>query len=133
MIPNCREFIVKCIAKEMKYELQKLCSDNFSSVLTSQSIDNITNFNWSLLINEADRVMSTLMQVLSTCTQTHSPRLSTQAVIGTIISILAKHRQPHSCLLQKVISLLLYAGHCSKKVTLINCIYCFMSVKHIGN
>ena len=37
-------------------------------------------------------------------------------VIGTCVAILLKHRNPKLSLLQKIISLVLYAGHASKQV-----------------
>ena len=41
---------------------------------------------------------------------------NTKTVVGVCAAIILKHRQPKMNLLQKIISLILYAGHASKKV-----------------
>ena len=117
--PVRREYIVNCVSRIVKYELRKLCSDSFSSVLLCKNVEAITCFEWNNVLKEAEEVMPVLLQVLRKCTETPTKRNNTDAVIGVIISILAKHRRPHCSLLQKVISLVLYSGHCSKKVYIV--------------
>ena len=110
------KFIAKCIARVAKYELQKFCS---SSLLRTHTVDSITNFKWKTILKKAKCTMPVLFEILSKCTETRTNRNNTDSIIGMVISIFAKHRQPHCCLAQKVISLILYSGHCSSKVSII--------------
>jgi len=51
------------------------------------------------------------------------PAVSTfnqQAIAGTYIAILAKACWQSACLLQKIVSLILYSGHTSKQVGFLN-------------
>ena len=51
-------------------------------------------------------------------TEVYGNTYHTDAVIGLIVTLLAKHRRPQLSLFQKIIvSLILYSGHCSKKVS----------------
>ena len=38
------------------------------------------------------------------------------AIIGVLVSIICRHRRPAASLLQRLISLILYSGHASKRV-----------------
>lgn len=116
--PTRMKFIAKCISRVTKFEQQKFCSDSFSSILIRNNVDVLRNFQWNSVLKEAEDTMPVLLEVLNSCTETPTERRNTGAIIGLIISILTKHRQPHACLSQKVISLILYSGHCSKKVDL---------------
>ena len=114
--PVRQKYIVECVSRVLKFELKQLCSDNFPSIIRSTNVDNIMQFKWGQVIKEAEQCTPFLLKVLKTCTETPTKRDNTTAIIGCIISILAKHRRPHSCLFQRIVSLLLYSGHCSKKV-----------------
>jgi hypothetical protein len=70
-------------------------------------------------LNEAEKVMLVLIEALRTCLQTRTKHTNTNAIIAVIISIITKHRRSDSCLTQKMISLILYSGHCSKKVSVV--------------
>ena len=43
-------------------------------------------------------------------------RCNPAAIVGICVSILAKASQPKACLVQRLVSLILYAGHASKQV-----------------
>ena len=57
-----------------------------------------------------------LLSILLDATRTRVPRANLHIVIGTCVAILLKHRNPKASLLQKIVSLVLYAGHASKQV-----------------
>ena len=114
--PKQIAFIVKCVARLLKYELAKLCSNRCDSVLRSNNLDYIKKFEWSSLLVEAKQNTPHLMMVLTKCTETPTKRQNSNCIIGVIIAILAKHRRPQAALIQKLVSLLLYSGHCSKLV-----------------
>ena len=45
-----------------------------------------------------------------------SSRCNPAAIVSMCVSILSKARQPTACLVQRLVSLTLYAGHASKQV-----------------
>ena len=110
-----REYIVECVGRILKYELHQLCSDSSSSMLLSNNPDDIMNFKWENLIRE-----SVLLKLLYRCTETPTQKDSTTAIIGVIITILAKHRRQQASLFQKIISVLLYSGHSAKRVSILH-------------
>ena len=116
--PVRRQYIIQCVGRVLKYELRCLCSDSHSSILASNARDALMSFSWKQLMMEAKDCMPILIQLLSKCVKTPTKRENNVPVIGLIISILAKQRRPQFSLFQKIISLLLYSGRCSKKVNL---------------
>ena len=111
---------VICVGRVLEYELQRFCSDSVPSILRSNNIEHIKHFQWAQIIDEAKECMPVLLCVLKKCTETPTQRENENAIIGLIISLLAKHRRPQASLFQKVVSLILYSGHCSKRVRLIH-------------
>ena len=126
--PERRQFIVGCVGKVLQFELSKLCSDSCKSILRSnkKDVDHLLkSFEWKMLLSEVKETMPVLLNLLTKCTKTPTERNNSDAVIAVIIAILAKHRRPQASLIQKIISILLYSGHCSKKVSIVHvlCVY----------
>ena len=117
--PVKQQYIIECVGRVLKYELQRFCSDSVPSILRSNSIEHIKDFQWAQVIDEAKERMPVLLRVLKKCTETPTQRENENAIIGLIISLLAKLRRPQASLFQKVVSLILYSGHCSKRVRLV--------------
>ena len=111
-----REKVMEITGQLLKSELKKLCSDNFNSSMLHSKAEDIKSFSFHTIINEARDCAPTLSKILYSCTTTTKCRANTDAVVATIICMLAKHHRSNMCLFQKVTSLLLYAGHCSKMV-----------------
>ena len=59
----------------------------------------------------------TLLSILESCTETRKVRMNKEAIVGLIIAILCKHRRPSASLLQQIVSVILYSGHASKRVS----------------
>ncbi len=93
-----------------------MASNKVESVLRSQSKDDIKSFSWDVLHLELATNAPTLVSILSAATKTRVARPNTKAVISTCAAVLLNHRNPKMSLLQKIISLILYAGHSSKQV-----------------
>ena len=75
------------------------------------------SFNYSTVITEAKSCAPVLTELLYKCTMTPVLRNNTDALVSTIICMLAKHRRKNMSLFQRVVSLVLYGGHCSKMVS----------------
>ena len=95
-------------------ELKKMCSHSVKSVLKNSSL---MDFQWNDLLNELDIHAPTLMTILNYATQTRRGRPNRDGVKGICATILLKFRYDEMSMVQKVISSILYAGHCGKQVS----------------
>ena len=57
-----------------------------------------------------------MMSVLRASTETKKPRVNTKGVIVMCMGLLLKHCFVKMCLIQRILSLVLYAGHADKQV-----------------
>ncbi len=74
---------------------------------TSDITKELKEFSWEFVINDLSWFAPTLKQVLVSATKTRSP--------GICSAILVKHRNPELNLVQKLVAMILYDGHCFKK------------------
>lgn len=109
---DSKEEVMKRIDVLLQSEIKVLCSDEFNSVMLHTDADALKSFSIDAIYNEAISAAPTLTKLLSGCVK------SNRSVLVAIISMIAKNRQNKMCLFQKVISMLLYAGNCSKQVNL---------------
>ncbi len=99
-------------------EIRSIASTKFESALLYKSKDSIYEFEWERVCLEIATHAPVLLKVLTAATKTRTQRPNQSAVIGTCFAVILKHRNPNLNLLQRVISLILYSGHCSKQVCL---------------
>ena len=114
--PKIRIYIIEKIGKIVRVELCRLCSDKTDSILRKHSPKTFKEFTWDALTKELLVNAPVLMSILEGCTETKVERVNRKAVIGMCVVLLLKHRFMKMCLVQKIISLILYAGQASKQV-----------------
>ena len=85
-------------------------------MLRTHSKHMLLEFNWDALKTELLVNAPILLSILEACTHTKSPRTNSTAVIGMCAALILRHRFTKMCLLQKMVSLILYAGHSDKQV-----------------
>lgn len=107
-----RRFIISGLKKYVKDEMKQLCSDSF---LLDKGKDKLCNFTWNVLDAVIKSKAPILHSVLKSSISAHS-NLDDQVIVGICASILAKACRPSACLIQHIISTILYAGHSSKQV-----------------
>ena len=107
-------FLGNAIKKEMK----ALASDSSNSVLKGQNIPSMSNFGWEKVLEELNVHAPILLQLLRSVTTTKSVRPNQNAIIGMCVSLLLKHCYSKMSMMQKIVSVILYAGHASKQVSL---------------
>ena len=114
-----KDAVVDIIGKELQGEIAAICSDDYNSITRQKSNSAIGNFNHvkQSLLMEMKTKAPTLLSLLKSCLRTRRPRKNTDLIIVLITSLLCKHRRPSACQLQRIISLILYAGHSSKQVS----------------
>lgn len=115
-----RAAIVKEVGRELRQEVAAICSDTFKSVMRQKSKAAIKKFHHTsvTLMRELETKAPTLLSLLKSCMKTRKPRSNTGTVIAMIVSVICKNRRPSACQFQRVISLILYAGHCSKQASI---------------
>ena len=118
--PDIRQEVVTALGDMVEKELKQLCSKKVNSIQRTTSAETIKQFNWSSIITEARVHAPILLQLLSTLSAKKSrkkkPDKSHSSVIGVLLCVLCKHRNPSMMLFQRVLSLILYAGHSAKQV-----------------
>lgn len=114
--PVTKKYILKKLGNELAKEVRGMASDSTNSILQSQNPEHLKGFAWEMLLNELSKFAPVLKSLLSSATSTRVHHSSTDAVIGMCAAILIKHRNSRMNLVQKINSLILYAGHSSKQV-----------------
>ena len=109
-----RNYIIKEMGKMVRNELKTLCS--MESVLRSMNLEDLKCFQWEGLYEELESHTPNFLSFLVSFTKTRTPRCNQKALICICAAILLKYRFKRMCLVHKLIGLILYAGHSSKKV-----------------
>ena len=97
-------------------EVKSIASTKVKSTLLYQSKQSICDFDWKKVEREMATHCPLLLRVLAAATKTRSERVNRTMTIVMCFAMIVKHRNPNVNLLQKIITLILYAGHCSKQV-----------------
>ena len=117
-----REYVLKKIGVLVRRELTLIYSEHEKSILSSQSPAVLHEFTWDVLLNELSSNAPVFFSILNSCTRTRKRRYNQNAVIGICSAILLKFRSPMMNVVQKILSLILYAGHSRKQFFA----YCFV-------
>ena len=114
--PDTRNRMLTKIGRLIKAEVKVMCSQKTASILRSSSYDDLKNFTWDKLLHELRVHAPVLTDILHSCTSTKNPSPNRMAIIGLCSAVLCKQRCSQMSLLQKIIMLILHAGHCGKQV-----------------
>ena len=128
--PKCRKHVISAVGHQIKAEVRALCANNTNSVQRKKDAKSLKTFAWGPIVNEAKKHAPTLVELLRISTQTGKRRNlqgNHDTLIGLCISMICKHRNPSMALFQRVVSLVLYAGHSGKKV----CHACMSTLTYI--
>ena len=113
--------IVRVLGQVLQTEIAAVSSDDFESLTRDKSKEALLNFEKVVAtINDEMKCKApTVLAILMACLKTKKPRINTDGVIALIFSVMCKHRRPSACLIQRIVSLVLYGGHASKMVSVI--------------
>ena len=105
------------LCNSMRREVHKICSRKHGdSILRSISSASVTHFSWQSILQEIKSRAPTLYFLIKSIISKQEKQLP-QFTVGIIAGVLLKHRNKHLCLPQALISVVMYAGHCSKEVS----------------
>lgn len=96
-----------------KVILKEMCSDK----VRGNKVSALESFTWEKVTDEAKLHAPLTFNLLSSCTT------GQQNKTGYVLALLCNLRWSCMNLFQKMVSLILYAGHCSKQVSLYVCMY----------
>ena len=96
--------------------MKAMCLDSTGSVLRNKSTQEMETFEWATLISELDRHAPVFLQILKSCTLMKKPRENHDAVIEMCAAIVLKHQFAKMSLVQRILSMILYAEHSGKQV-----------------
>lgn len=114
--PATRKYLLKRIGVLVRNELISMCSDSTSSILRTQCVSELREFSWEKLLSELQAKAPVFLSILHQCTRTQRPRRNQHAVVGMCAAIILKHRFSKMSLVQRILSMILYAGHSGKQV-----------------
>ena len=118
---NTRKHVVAAVGKIIRNEIKQLCSRHTMSMQRSHNANILRGFNWDAVINEANEHAPNLIQILMESTRTTRKQSKTmqKSIVRVCLSLLCKNRNPNMTLFQRIMSLVLYAGHSAKQVRII--------------
>ena len=126
---STRGHILKILGKQLRDEIKVMSSDQAVSILRSQNSDLLKQFNWKLLHNELKLHAPLLSSILNSVAKRKKTCLNANATVGICAAILINNNNSRMNLVQKIISLLLYAAGTSKQVNDVFH-YCILIDKH---
>lgn len=104
--PEAKKWLLIGFGKLLKYEVRNLCSDKANSILKSKSKENVTKFPWKVL-EECISHCPSLTSLIFSCTKL-KPNQSHP--VSVVVCLLAKFHGSNMSLLQRLVSLILYAA-----------------------
>ena len=111
-----RMTMVKQVHRIIRREMHQLCSTKYGgSFLRGLSAHAITTFSWKPVVAELKMRAPVLYSLLKAAIVRPRQKVSVSA-IGIAASVMLRCRSKFLSQAQGVISVLLYAGHCSKQV-----------------
>ena len=110
-----KSYLLLCLCITLQREVAEMCSDSFISILRKSDVDNMCQFDFTVLISEMEEHAPTFLRILRACTKTKVQK-NKDCVVGICAAVILKHRRPCMSLVQKLISIILYVGQSSKMV-----------------
>ena len=122
-----RRNTINNVSRILKKEAHQLCTiKHGASIIRNTSPTDLTSFSWKQIIHELKLSAPTLYKFLKAVVIRKGKGVALSTVknkkhrsnssVGMAASLLLKCRNKFMTLAQSVISILLYAGHCSKQV-----------------
>ena len=111
-----RRYILKALHITLRREICAMCSNEADSLLKSQSSESLPGFKWHQLEAELSTHAPTLKSLLHACFSNKVARQNETYLVSFCAAMMFKQRRPSMSLLHKILSVILYSGHCSKQV-----------------
>ena len=111
-----QKHVITALSRNIRKELKELCSRRVMSLQRARDSNTLQGFNWDAIVDEAAEHAPNLVQLLAECTKGKKSETTQKSMIGMCLSLLCNNHNPKMTLFQRMLSLVLYAGHSAKKV-----------------
>ena len=121
--------IVEIMGTDAGKEMKKLCSKKVNSILCKRDFSSIQSFDIPAVIKEMEEYAPSVLTILRGCLLGRKPskhkKLKSRIVdvdllVSVCCALLLRGRSQRMNLLQRIISIVLYCGHTSKRVSSLN-------------
>ena len=132
--PDVMKYLAAGFGKQIKFEIKRLCTARVNSIQKSSDRRHVIQFPWVTIIEEAKEHCPSLLTLLYASTKTEMLRFGCMPVcvisfylcyrpnhlqfLCAVICLLSKFHNDHMSLFQKLISAILFEGHCGTMVSL---------------
>ena len=122
---SLRQTTISEVSQSVRREIRRVCAraEAGDSILRSAfNVNSLTCFSWKSILAELKMRTPTFYTLLRGALMKHRSRhlLVSHRGLGMTACVLLKHRNKHMALTQALISVVMYAGHCSKQVRMFN-------------
>ena len=128
-----RTQVLAILKADIQKEMKLLCKKKTQSILRSRSAETLCTFSWDMLADELEEKAPNLFQVLKACVDVKRRKrisegrrktriTSNTVVLGVCAGVLLRHCNHHMNLIQRLIALILHAGHSAKQVLVALCL-----------
>ena len=115
--PSTKKYLLEVFGREIRKDIRHISSSKTPSCLRYSSPEDLCTFTWDKLLTELSTGAPTLLEILRAATRKRIPRSNTIGVICMCAGIILKHHNPTLSLVQKILTVILFAGHVSKQVS----------------
>ena len=121
--------IVEIMGNDAGKEMKKLCSKKVNSILRKRDFSSIHSFDIQAVIKEMEEYAPSVLTILRGCLlgrkRSKHKKLKSRIVdidllVSVCCALLLRGRSQRMNLLQRIISIVLYCGHTSKRVSSLN-------------
>ena len=121
-----RSYLLECFSRQIRREIKSISSTKSTTCLRATTANEFQAFRWKILISEPSSKAPTLLSVLQSVTRKRLHKPNTDGVVCMCAAIIAIHQNPTLSLVQKLVTVILFAGHASKQVSIYNTCYVYM-------
>lgn len=111
-----RKHILKLVGKAVHKEMKTLCSDSANSIIRCDDLQKLKKFTWQSFSSEISKFAPVLKAVLQSTNNTRTTKTNFDVIMCMCVALIMRTRNPRMNLVQKMLSLILYAGQTSKEV-----------------
>ena len=115
-----KEAVIDQVATTIRRECAQVCSRNRGDSclrVLSGTAQELKDFRWRMLRRELKKKAPTLLRLLEVAASGRTQFDPT--IVGMVAALLLRGRNSQLCLLQSIVSVILYAGHTGKQVNIL--------------
>ena len=116
--PIITKHILSKLSHILQTEIASLCSEKNGSTL--KTCTTLEDFCFDDVIEDGNRSCPFLMSILKACTSSRYSYINQKALQVMFLAVFCKCRSEKVNTVQKILSVILYFGHCSQQVININ-------------